>query len=223
MRTENQYIQMKKWLYLSEGVCLISWGMYLYFFYFFYHESIFFVDESARFTIQLLFVTTYYLKSILLYLVLALTLMTVNLVIILLIVNQNKRKPVCSNVVFVVISLLGAGGVIVGLLRTLLWPYFVIIMIFSFTIVYVIHVLTLPKYEWKKERYVHQEVIKVTGPFRTKEETDQYVNDFFDYWMPYFNEQELKLTHQVKCDEHNEFYVTILVDSSQKTEKISYC
>ncbi|OJG23565.1 hypothetical protein RU98_GL001820 [Enterococcus caccae] len=63
--------------------------------------------------------------------------------------------------------------------------------------------------------YEENELVKVEGPFQTKAVAEEYTKEFLKHWMEYFTKQGLNLVAITKCDENDEWYVEIIVQSIQ--------
>ncbi|WP_207695811.1 hypothetical protein DOK67_0001475 [Enterococcus sp. DIV0212c] len=217
MKKKRNYYQKYRSYYLGEVVLLIGWFTNAVFFSMFYEKAVFYVDKNAKFIIQVLFMMNYYLEDVLKHLFVAFVLMTLNLFLILMFYVKNKREVIkqkemsYSIVLFLMIIVVGG----TALLRTILWPLFLLLFITSLTIVYIIYVITNYLYEEKDEAYEENELVKIEGPFQTKEAAEKYSKEFLAHWTDNFAKKGYSLVEYIKCDANNEWHVEIIVQSIQ--------
>ncbi|EOH96812.1 hypothetical protein UAW_01770 [Enterococcus haemoperoxidus ATCC BAA-382] len=217
MKDKQNYYQKYRNFYLGQIILLIGWITNFILFSRFYEGAVFYVDKNAKFIVQLLFLMNYYLSDVLTYLFIAFLLMTFNLFLLLMFYTKNKREGIkqtestYSMIVFLAIIGISA----ITLLMTIIWPLFLLLFIVSLTIVYVIYVITKSLYEEKDESYEENEVVKVEGPFQTKEAAEEYTKEFTEHWTNHFTKKGLSLVAFIKCDEKDEWYVEIVVQSIQ--------
>nr|MBO1354333.1 hypothetical protein [Enterococcus sp. DIV0212c] len=215
MKDKNNYYQHYRMYYFYELMLLIGWVVNFILFSKFYEEAFFYVDKKANFIVQLLFMVNFYLEDILKYLFITFLLMTLNLFLILMFYIKNKKeltdskKMTYSLIVFLVI--LGINGV--AMLKTIVWPLFLLLFIASLTIVFIIYVITKYLYEEKDEFYEENEVVKKQGSFQTKEEAEQYAKDFITHWLEYFEKKGYTLMDSITEGEENEWYVEVIVQA----------
>lgn len=196
-------------------VLMIAWSIYFSFFLSFYKEASFYVDKNEKIVVQLLFIMTYYLYESLLFLVCALILMTVHQLIMLYFFIKG-RKELSSNrqVTFWMLTILLAGCVI-GLLDNLMWPLFILVMIFSSTIVYITYAITKYIYEDDQTLYLHNEQIKTMGPYQSREEARIAADEFIEYWSDYFSEKGFELLSSLEQGTEGKYTVEIYLMSNK--------
>lgn len=217
VKDKRNYYQKYRGYYLGQLILLVGWITNFILFTRFYEGAMFYVDKNAKFIIQLLFIVNYYLSDVLTYLFVAFLLMTLNLFLLLMFYTKNKREGIkqkertYSMIVFLAIIGISA----ITLLITIIWPLFLLLFIVSLTIVYIIYVITKSLYEEKDESYEENEMVKVEGPFQTREAAEEYTKEFLAHWTDYFANKGHKLAGSIKCDEKNEWYVEIIVQSIQ--------
>ncbi|OJG22689.1 hypothetical protein RU98_GL001963 [Enterococcus caccae] len=215
VKDKKNYYQNYRYYYLGQIILLIGWVTNFILFSTFYKEAMFYVDKEAKFIIQLLFVVNYYLSDVLTYLFVAFLLMTFNLFLLLMFYIKNKREGIkqkemtYSTIMFLTIIGLNA----IALLMTILWPLFLLLFIISLTIVYIIYVITKSLYEEKDETYEENELVKIEGPFQTKEAAEEYTKEFLAHWTDHFAKKEHRLVAFTNCDEKNEWHVEIIVQA----------
>lgn len=215
MKDKKNYYQKYRIYYLCEAVLVIGWITNFILFSRFYEEAVFYVDKKAKFIIQLLFMVNYYLDDLLKFLFVSFLLMTLNLFLILMFYIKNKRSVTKQKeityalILFLVI--IGINGI--TLLKTIVWPLFLLIFITSLTIVYIIYVITNYLYEEKDESYEENEQIKAAGPFQTKEMAETYSEEFLAHWANEFEKKGYCLVNNINNDSKNEWYVEITVRS----------
>ncbi|EOI00806.1 hypothetical protein UAW_00073 [Enterococcus haemoperoxidus ATCC BAA-382] len=215
MKDKKNYYQKYRYYYLGEIVLLIGWITNTLLFSRFYEEAIFYVDKKDKYIIQLLFLVNYYLDDLLKYLFVAFLLMTLNLFLILRFYIKNRREVTkrkemqYSMIVFLVLI----GFNIIALLTTIVWPLFLLLFIVSMTIVYIIYVITKYLYEEKDERYEENELVKVGGPFQTKEAAERYANEFLAHWKNHFAKNGYILVDNLTCHDKTKWQVEIIVQS----------
>lgn len=215
VKDKKNYFQKYRSFYLYEIALLMGWITNFILFSRFYENIVFYVDRKARFIIQLLFTVNYYLGDLLKYLFVSFLLMTLNLLLILMFHIKNKRegnelKAVRYSII-VFLAIIGINCVM--LLRTIVWPLFLLLFIFSLTIVYITYVITNYLYEEKDEFYEENERLKVEGPFQSKEAAEKYIKEFLAHWADYFTKKGYCLVESISCDEKNEWYIEITIQS----------
>ncbi|WP_430604107.1 hypothetical protein [Enterococcus sp. DIV0724b] len=213
MKDKKKYYEKYRKYYFCEIVLLIGWIINFILFSRFYEESIFYVDKQAKLLIQLLFLVNYYLNDLVLYLFVSFLLMTLNLLVILMLCIES-RKSVSKQykIKYIMILMLIIIGInAVALLKTIIWPLFLLLFIFSLTVVYIIYVITNYLYEGKDETYEENELVKKEEGFQTKEEAEKYSKEFLSYWAEDFEKNGYRLVNSIKKDQKNEWYVEFIV------------
>ncbi|WP_086331249.1 hypothetical protein [Candidatus Enterococcus mansonii] len=220
MKDKKNYYQNYRNFYLCEITLLIGWITNFILFSRFYEDAVFYVDKDARFIIQLLFIANYYLGDLLNYLFAAFLLMSLNLLLILMFYIKNKKegndakKTNYSIIAF--LAIIGVNSAM--LLRTIVWPLFLLLFIASLTLVYIIYVITNYLYEEKDETYEENERLKIEGPFQSREEAEKYSKEFLLHWTDYFAKKGYRLVESLNSDEQNEWYVEITIQSINKNK-----
>ncbi|XUB58004.1 hypothetical protein IGJ02_002263 [Enterococcus sp. DIV0724b] len=213
VKDKKKYYEKYRKYYFCEIVLLIGWIINFILFSRFYEESIFYVDKQAKLLIQLLFLVNYYLNDLVLYLFVSFLLMTLNLLVILMLCIES-RKSVSKQykIKYIMILMLIIIGInAVALLKTIIWPLFLLLFIFSLTVVYIIYVITNYLYEGKDETYEENELVKKEEGFQTKEEAEKYSKEFLSYWAEDFEKNGYRLVNSIKKDQKNEWYVEFIV------------
>ncbi|OTN83841.1 hypothetical protein A5819_003660 [Enterococcus sp. 7E2_DIV0204] len=215
MKEKKNYYQTYQRYYFGEIALLIGWITNAVLFSRFYEEAIFYVDKRDKFIIQLLFMVNYYLDDLLKYLFVAFLLMTLNLFLILMFYIKNRQEVIKRKEMLysIIVFLVLIGINVIALLTTIVWPLFLLLFIVSMTIVYIISVITKYLYEEKDERYEENEIVKVEGPFQTKEAAEEYVNEFLDHWTEYFVGKGYILISEMAFDDEYKWNVEIIVRS----------
>ncbi|EOL46366.1 hypothetical protein I580_01635 [Enterococcus caccae ATCC BAA-1240] len=209
MKDKKKYYEKYRNYYFCEIVLLVGWITNFILFSRFYKESIFYVDKQAKLVIQILFMVNYYLEDVLLYLFVSFLVMTLNLLLILMFYIKSKQSMVrqkemkYSMILFLIIIGINA----IALLNTIIWPLFLLVFIFSLTVVYIIYVITKYLYEGKDELYEDNELIKIEVGFQTKEEAEKYTEEFLTYWADDFERKGYRLVDSIKKDPKKEWYV----------------
>lgn len=187
----------------------MAWSLYFLFFNSFYKEAVFYVDKKAGIVIQLLFLTTYYLDVILVYIALAFVLLTIHqLIIVYFFINEQKKLTTNKKVqpiIWLLIFLLIICSII--LMANFIWPLFLLTLIFSSTVVYIIYVTTKYMYEDSRNIYENNENIKLEGPFKTKEDAQAYVSEFDNYWKDYFDKKGFFIHSNIELEESDSYFV----------------
>lgn len=215
VKKKKNYYQTYQRYYFGEIALLIGWITNAVLFSRFYEEAIFYVDKRDKFIIQLLFMVNYYLDELLKYLFVAFLLMTLNLFLILMFYIKNRREVIKRKEMLysIIVFLVLIGINVIALLTTIVWPLFLLLFIVSMTIVYIIYVITKYLYEEKDERYEENEIVKVEGPFQTKEAAEKYANEFLAHWMDHFAKKGYILMDNLTCHEENKWHVEFIVQS----------
>ncbi|ALS36829.1 hypothetical protein ATZ35_06565 [Enterococcus rotai] len=187
----------------------MAWSLYFLFFNSFYKEAAFYIDKKAGIVIQLLFLTTYYLDAILVYIALAFILLTIHqLIIVYFFINEQKKLTVNKKVQPIIWLFLFLFIIcLIGLMANLIWPLFLLTLVFSSTVVYIIYVATKYIYEDTQNLYENNENIKLEGPFKTKEEAQAYVSEFDCYWKDYFDKKGFSIHSNIELDDSNNYFV----------------
>lgn len=211
---KNYYLNYRNY-YLCEVILVIGWVTNFILFSRFYEEAVFYVDKKAKFIIQLLFMVNYYLDDLLKFLFVSFLLMTLNLFLILMFYIKNQRSVMKQKAItysiILFLAIIGINGI--ALLKTIVWPLFLLIFITSLTIVYIIYVITKYLHEEKDESYEENERIKVAGPFQTKEMAETYSEEFLAHWAKEFEKKGYCLINNINNDSKNEWHVEITVKS----------
>ncbi|GGD00599.1 hypothetical protein [Enterococcus wangshanyuanii] len=202
-----------KTYYIFEGICLISWVVYLGLFLQLYKEAIFYVDSNAAFIIQLLFLVEYYFSSLFTYFIIGFLLITSNLYVLLFFHIKSKQNREFnlirySLIIFLVIFLISVGI----LLQTKLWPIFLLLVVLAATIVFITYALTKHQ-EDEVADYGVNEIVKELGPFSTEEIAMENTNNFFDYWQKHFEKTNYVLAYDMHKNNDSEYSVEIYVKS----------
>lgn len=215
VKEKKNYYQKYRNYYLCELLLLIGWLTNFVLFSKFYEAAIFYVDKNAKFMIQLLFMVNYYLDDLLKYLFVAFLLMTLNLFLMLMFYIKNQREAIKQKEMnySMVGFLLIIGINVIALMKTILWPLFLLLFIVSLTIVYIIYVITTYLYEEKDEQYEENEIVKLEGPFQTKEAAESYTKEFLAHWTDHFAKKDYRLMERINQDEKNGWHVEIIVQS----------
>ncbi|MGX7243616.1 hypothetical protein ACWOC1_02065 [Enterococcus quebecensis] len=215
MRDKKNYYQKYRRYYIWEGLLLSGWGINFMFFSKFYEHAVFYIDKKDKFIIQLLFLMNYYLQDILKYLLIGFVLMTLNVLLVLMFYIQNKRgdikkKEMNGSMIAFLLGIIVNG---IALMRTIIWPLFLVLFIASLTIVYIIYVITTYLYEDKDEFYEDNEQVKIEAHFQTKEDAEKYAKEFMAHWNDYFEKKGYRLVNHVKYDGKNQWHVEFVVQS----------
>ncbi|WP_086314463.1 hypothetical protein A5821_002034 [Enterococcus sp. 7F3_DIV0205] len=205
-----------KLYYISEGVFLISWLIYFVLFFQLYQEASFYVDQGAKYIIQLLFLVEYYFNSLFIYFIMSFLLLVANLYSILLYsikMKQEKKKIQFkfSMQVFMGLYILCAGA----LLLTKLWVLFLLLIILAVTVVYITYAMTKSQKD-NDTVYEENEVVKQLGSFSTAEEAQSRAQEFATYWQEEFQENGYTLVSDIYNEKENEYTVDIYVKSIEK-------
>ena len=198
-----------KFYFLNLLFIAIAWLIYFLFFNNFYKEASFYIDKKASIIVQLLFVTSYYLDEILIYIALAFVLMTIHqLMMVYFLIDERKNLSINKKVqpiiwVFLITFII----CLIGLISNLIWPLFILTFIFSSTVVYIIYVTSKYMYEDNQNLYENNENIKLEGPFQTKEAAESYVNEFDSYWKDYFIKKGFLIHSNIELDDNNNYFV----------------
>lgn len=211
----KEYLKKNKLYFIGEGLFICSWYVYYVFFCKFYNEAFFYVEKKAKLIIQLLFMTTYYSTEVLIYSTIAFMLMTLNLLLFLLFFIQNKQKNTVQKQTkaVLIVFLLMFSVIQVKLLSTILWPIFLILVILSLTVIYIIFAVTKYLYEENEIEYEENEPLKVAGPFENLEEANDFSKEFLLYWQDYFSKKNLKLEYSINQGEQNKYFVDFNIKS----------
>ncbi|MGM0218053.1 hypothetical protein [Enterococcus sp. AZ126] len=202
-KTSRDYFEKYKRYYLAGGALVISWLIYLIFFWNFYHEMYFWVGKDVRYVVQLIFISSFYLTEIMVFTTLYFLLLLASLFLLLFFFFKNIKEfsfgkgALVTIIGFGTIPLLSS----ISLLATLCWPYFLVMLIASFVIVYITYAITKYLYEDNQEQYTDNECIKEAGPFSQQEEAERYSNEFIAYWAPYFIKRSFNLVSEIKQED----------------------
>ncbi|MBO0475381.1 hypothetical protein IGL98_003269 [Enterococcus sp. DIV0840] len=213
----KEKFRKNKFYFLNLLFITIAWSAYFLLFSNFYKEAAFYTDKNANIILQVLFLTTYHLDEILLYLALAFVLLTIHqLIVLYFFIKEQKNLDVKNkNQLIIVGYLLLLVSCVIGLLYNLLWPLFLLVVIFSGTAVYTIHAITKYLYEDDQNMYLHNENIKMEGPFATEEEVQNFINEFNKYWESYFYKKGFEIHSKVELDDSNGYFVYLYAISKQ--------
>lgn len=215
VKENKAFLQGLKKYYLCELILLVGWVVNFVFFWKFYEQAVFYVDKEAKFIVQLLFISTYYLSDVLIYLFSSFLLMTLNMLLLLILHSKDKRSSVKSKQAKILLNFSSLIIVVnlILLLRTIVWPLFLLMFIASVTIVYIVYAVTKYLYEEQEESYEENELIKEMGSFETKEAADEYSDHFLAYWSKEFEKKGYCLISTVKNNPENGWHVEIIVQS----------
>ncbi|MBO0473080.1 hypothetical protein JZO86_05120 [Enterococcus ureasiticus] len=213
-----QIIKKNKKYYVMELLLIISYVVYLLFFFYFYKEAVFYVDKSASIMIQLLFLTNFYLKEILINLVIAFLLFAIQLLFLIHLYSMMKSdSKVKSDFIWLfIVAILIFCIYSLGLLLNKMGILFLVIFIFSAAAAYATYVIV--KLGKDKELMIQEEnLLEIDGPFNTENEALHKFEEFSKNWVG----SEL-LSYVIECEHNEEYYITIYIEMAQKDEEHSY-
>ena len=121
-----------------------------------------------------------------------------------------KQKEITFSMIFFLV-IIGINDL--ALLKTIVWPLFLLLFITSLTIVYIIYVITKYLYEDHDESYEENERIKEAGPFQTKEMAETYSEEILAHWTEEFEKKGYCLVNNINIDSKDEWYVETTVQS----------
>ncbi|MBO0439139.1 hypothetical protein [Candidatus Enterococcus ikei] len=208
-------IKKNKKYYLMELLIIISYVLYLMFFSYFYKEAVFYVDDRASMTIQVLFFTTFYLKEILISVFAAFLLVTMQLLFLVHLYSLMKNNPkVKSDFKWLfIVSIFTFCSYSLGLLLTKIGIFFLITFIFSVAVAYATYVIV--KLSKEKELMIQEEnILEVDGPFNTENEARHRFADFSEHWAG-----SEPLSYMIECENSEEYYLSIYIDIDQQDEE----
>lgn len=205
-----------KLYYLSEAIFLVGWLIYFVLFFQLYQEASFYVDQGAKYIIQLLFLMEYYFSNLFMYFIIGFLLLVANLYSILFYsikMKQEKKiiQPKLPIQVSIGLYILCVGG----LLLTKLWVIFLLLIILAVTIVYITYAMTKSQKDGDTI-YEENEVVKQLGSFSTAEEAQSRAQEFVVYWQEEFQENGYTLASDIYNEKNNEYTVDIYVKSIEQ-------
>lgn len=203
---------------LIELILLSGWLIYFVSFVFNYQEAIFYVDKNAPYIVQLVFLMTYFLDGILIAIFVSFLLVTLHIFLIVFLLLKRSRRTKSDAVIltFTIGSFLFFS---ICLVLNLLWPVFVLVLIFSMTSVYITYVLS--KQFYGKELFTTEPegIVESAGPFVSEEEVHTYFISFCRYWEPYYNEQGFELFQVVRKESSEKYYLDITISRFEADEE----
>ncbi|WP_207694495.1 hypothetical protein DOK67_0000250 [Enterococcus sp. DIV0212c] len=211
-------IKKNKKYYVMELLLIISYVIYLMFFLYFYKEAVFYVDDRASMMTQILFLTTFYLREILIYLFVAFLLITLQLLFFVYLYSMMKSNSTVKSDFnwLLIVSILTFSSYSLGLFLTKIGILFLIIFIFSVSIAYATYVIV--KLGKEKELMIQEEnILEIDGPFNTENEVLYKFEEFSENWSG-----PEKLSYMIECENREEYYITIYIETDQKDEEHSY-
>jgi len=218
-KRSNNYYKKYRGYYFGGGIVIISWISYLLTFAPFYQEMVFYVDKSARYLVQLIFISSFYLPELLVYTFIYFLLMLTSLFLLFFFYFKNKKEKEFDKkkkyvvLFFVLIIIIPT----IFLLRTIAWPYFLLVLITSLTVVYITYAITKYLYEEQAELYKDGDCVKELGSFRSIEEAHEYGQEFSKYWKSYFEEKGYSITELSEKEENGTYKIALYIKAADKS------
>lgn len=217
-KQSNNYNKKYRGYYFGGGIMIISWISYLLIFAPFYQEMVFYVDKSARYLVQLIFISSFYLPELLVYTFIYFLLMLSSLFLLFFFYFKNKKEREFTKKKKYMVIFFFAIIVIpsIYLLCTIAWPYFLFILIASLTVVYITYAITKYLFEEQTEQYQAGDCIKELGSFKTIEEAQKYGEEFSKYWRNYFKERGFYITEISEKEEGGTYKIALYIKETDK-------
>lgn len=197
---------------------IIGWISYVLIFSSFYQDMILYVDSNARYLIQFIFISNFYLPELLVYTFIYFLLMLASLFLLFFFYFKNKKEREFNKkkkyILLFFFSIIVVTSIF--LLFTIAWPYFLCILIASFTVVYITYAITKYLYEEQTEVYQDGDCVKELGSFNTIEEAQKYGQEFSRYWMPYFKERGFYITELSEKEEDGTYKIALYIKATAK-------
>ncbi|WYK01380.1 hypothetical protein A5821_002517 [Enterococcus sp. 7F3_DIV0205] len=191
-----------KFIYLFVGLALAATALYVSKFYLFYQDAYFYIDKSRTLFYQIIsFLNDNWIES-LMYLSLSF-LVYVALFFFSTIGHFFKKnhKEQRLYYFFYGVSIL----TVVASFFTILWPIFLVIIVLSMSVVYIIFVLSFTMAK-KTANDEERDLLEIIGPFQTETEAEEraqvFIHDFFE-------KKSLVAEKEIYLDENNHYYVEL--------------
>lgn len=179
---------------------------------------IYWVNKDARYLVQLVFISNFYLPELLAYTFIYFMLMVMSLYLLFFFYFKNKKENDVEGktIAIIVISIIAILVASIALLMTVFWPYALFSFIASFTVVYSTYAITKHLYEESPVNYKDNECVKEESSFKTNEEAQKYLNEFSEYWAPYFKDRGFYLAEQIDQAEDGTYRIAIYIKKTKK-------
>lgn len=198
---------LSKKIYLTEGILIIGWLIYLTAFYFFYTEAYFYVDKRMTLFLRLLSFLDNNWTGAMMYFVIGFLLLLGTFYFFGVTLLLKTKKTLNQKKLYTLYAINSLFGLV--LLFNVAGSVFLVLSILSGSVVYITFILAK---ETTKDTYSYEvdDVLETIGPFKTEEIALQHAQEFLDQWA---TEQKILLNKDIYIEIDNQYYVEIYVEA----------
>lgn len=206
IQATNKRTVISRYFYLTQGILIIGWLIYLINFYTFYSDAYFYIDKRLSLFLRILSILNENWNQFSTYFIIAFLLM-VSMFFLTVSLYFLNRKEEHSKTMIHAATFINI-GLIVALFINICWPIFLILTILSASLIYIMLVFAKATDNGEED-----ESLEVVGPFITQAEAVLASKALLDKWK---NIEKRNVTTEVYLNDDSKYYAEIYIELIEK-------